>query len=322
MHFSVIINEVAGSGNAASAWGKVQTALNQRGGGYTPYISKEPGHAIYLSRKLAERLAGQTEEIVLVVGGDGTLHEVINGLMQSPANHAHPLPLAYIACGTGNDFARGFGIAMDPVAALDQILAATSPHMICVGHYVEGIKSEEGYFLNNVGIGFDAAIVSRTNSSKRKKKMNKFHLGHLSYVANALGALYDQAPFELMVENGKHRDFFRKAYIVIASNHPFIGGGFQIAPEASLTKPGLELLVAERQNWLITFIQLWCFARGKLAQSRFATRYPGHQLRYSTTSLEFGQMDGEEMGNRFVDLTLDTIAYPFWQIPHHQTKSN
>lgn len=315
MHYSIIINEHAGSGNAKGGWHKLKPALEQRGVDYTPYLTKQPGHATYLSRKLADRLAGVDGEIVLVIGGDGTLHEVLNGLMQSPANRQHPLPLSYIACGTGNDFARGYGINRDPLVALDQILAASEVRYITVGHYVEKIKNEEGFFLNNVGIGFDASIVSRTNSSKRKKGMNKFHLGSFSYLANALGALYDQQPFEVKVDNGKYHDAYRRAYIVIASNHPFIGGGFKIAPDTSLTDPNLDLLVCERKNWLITFAQLWGFARGKLAHSKLATRYHARQIRYTTTSLEFGQMDGEEMGNRFVDLTLDTAAYPFWEVP-------
>lgn len=315
MHFSIIINEIAGGGNAKDAWQKVKARLDQLKIDYTFQTTKAADHAIYLGRKLAERLAGSSDEIVLVIGGDGTLHQVLNGMMKSEANRRHPLPIAYIACGTGNDFARGYGIDLDPLVALDQILAAKQATLISIGHYFEAIKNEEGFFLNNVGIGFDASIVSRTNNSKQKKKLNHFHLGHLSYLSNALGALYDQEPFELMVENQRHREFYRKSYIVIVSNHPFIGGGFKIAPDTSLYDPNLELVVAERKNWVLTLIQLWRFARGKLAYSRFAHRYHTQQLRYSTTSLEFGQMDGEEMGNRFVDLTLDTIAYPIWEVP-------
>lgn len=319
MHFSIIINEHAGGGNAEGAWKRIKGRLNQTGIAYTPWLTRGPQHATYLAKKAADRLAGQPEEIVLVIGGDGTLHETLNGLMQSEQNRRNPLPLAYIPSGTGNDFARGYGINSDPIKALDQVLTASESKLITVGHYYEAIKGEEGFFLNNVGIGYDAAIVSKTNASKRKKQMNKLRLGHFSYLANALGALYDQQPFELKVENGKYHDAFHKAYIVIASNHPFIGGGFRIAPDTSLTDPKLDLLVAERKNWLVTFNQLIQFARGKLAHSRFAKRYSARQVRYSTTSLEFGQMDGEEMGNRFVDLTLDTAAYPFWQVPELAT---
>ncbi|MCH5387740.1 diacylglycerol kinase, partial [Limosilactobacillus fermentum] len=112
------------------------------------------------------------------------------------------------------------------------------------------------------------------------------------------------------------RQLFPNAFIVIASNHPFIGGGRKVAPDRDLAEPNLELLVVERHNWLITFWTMWLFLREHLARSRFAHRFVGTHLHYTTTSLEFGQVDGEEMGNRFVDLELGTASYPFRQVRH------
>lgn len=310
MEYSIIVNPLAGSGRAKKIWQQLQNRLNELNIVYQVVETRYHGHAVDLAARIAHRFASAAAtHVVMVVGGDGTLHETLNGLIKANSS----LPLAYIPAGSGNDFARGYGLSQDPMTALKQVLDAQRPTPINVGHYYDAIKQEEGYFLNNLGIGFDAAIVSQANASRAKKRLNRWHLGNLSYMSQALGVLYNQEPFETMVqEKNGHHHLFPKTFILIASNHPYIGGGFKIAPDESLQSSTLELLVVERRNWLIT---LWClrqFARGKLNHSRFAKCFRASRLHYVTTSLEFAQTDGEEMGSRFMDLTLDTCQYPFW----------
>lgn len=307
MHYEVILNPIAGNGKAQKTW----TNLHPLFEGQLDYFLHQtdyPNHEEFLAKRIADTNQNSTT-VIIVIGGDGTLHNVLNGLMKNNA----AIPLAYIPAGTGNDFARGFGISLTPERALQQIINTTSERMITVGHYVEAIKKEEGYFLNNIGIGFDAAIVSRTNSSKAKKRLNRARLGHLSYFSKAFGVIYDQQPFRLMVQENGHHNVFPNAFIVVATNHPFIGGGFQIDRSANLTDNAINMVIAERKNWLLTLWELIQFGRGKLAESRYAHHFHTNKLHYTTTSLEFGQIDGENMGNRFYDLTVDTSRYPFWE---------
>lgn len=314
MEYEIIVNPQAGSGRAKQVWQQLQAKLNELNINYHAVLTRQHGHAVDLAERIARHASNeQSQLIVMVVGGDGTLHEVLNGLIKGGKD----LPLAYIPAGSGNDFARGYGISTDPLTALDQILNAQQPTYINIGHYYEAIKQENGYFLNNLGIGFDAAIVSQANSSKAKKRLNHLHMGSLSYLSQALSVLYNQQPFTTMVHEKTSHYLFTNAFILIASNHPYIGGGFKIAPDESLQSPTLELLVVERHNWLITMWIMWLFAKGKLSHSRFAKRFQAKQLHYVTTALEFGQADGEELGNRYMDLSLDTRQYPFWQTPRH-----
>ncbi|WP_283584050.1 diacylglycerol/lipid kinase family protein [Limosilactobacillus difficilis] len=313
MHFTIIVNKTAGSGRGLQVWKQVEPLLAQNHVDYDTQFTRYAGHATYLASQLAKHWSGQVKkQVVVVVGGDGTLHETLNGLMTLRDPYDQRIPLAYVPAGTGNDFARGFGLSLDPAVALQQILSAQHPQRTTIGEYDEAIKGELEYFLNNVGIGFDAAIVSRTNASKTKKRLNHAHIGSLSYLANAVNVLYNQQPFSLMVENGRHHDLYPKSYIVIVSNHPYIGGGFKIAPSMSVHDDQLELLVAERHGWPLTALQCLEFARGTLAHSRYAHVYNGKKLHYATSSLEFGQTDGQEMGNRFVDISFRIAHYPFW----------
>lgn len=311
MNYSIILNHHAGNGNADKAWSLIQPFLDQQKISYRLETTKYPNHAAYLGSRIAQ-VRPSDDTIVIVIGGDGTLHQVINGLMKT-ATHQHrpPIPVGYIPAGTDHNFALGYGIALRPLQALQQILSADKPTMINVGHYHEAIRGEDGYFLNNLGIGFDAEIISRTNTVKVRHKAKKVH--RLTYFRKALGVMYDQEPFTLMVQNGIKRYLYPQAYIAIASNHPFTNGGFRVAADTSLATPQLELMVAERKNWPMTSWQLFQFARGRLDRSRFAHHFRGNDLHFTTSSLEFIQADGEEMGNRFVDMAFDTALYPIWQ---------
>ena len=312
MRYSFIVNPVAGGGNAKKAWTHLENYLKQAQVDYDVKITHYAGHAEYLAQKMTEN-EDSGQRVVIAVGGDGTLNEVLNGLAKvgNPAN----LPLADIPCGSGKDFARSYGISTDPIKAFQQIQTAKHPNNIFVGHYQEAIKNTEWYFVNNVGIGFDAAIVSRANHSNVKKRLNHAHMGTFSYLSQALRVLYDQQPFSLSVEDSRHHDVLSRAFLCIANNGAYIGGGFQVDPSASIHNSDISLVVAERKKWLQTLYLMWQLVRGKLPQSRFAHYYHGKRIHYSTNSLEFMQIDGNDGGNRFADLTIDCQPFPFWQTP-------
>lgn len=313
MHYSIILNQTANGGKAQKAWQMVQAKLIQNQIDFDVQITKDQSSAEYMARRVVHQRSA-TNTVIIAMGGDGTLHQVLNGAIKaSKQSHQPCFPLAYIPAGINNDFARAYGISLEPTHALQQILTADQKEPINIGHYYEAIKGEDGYFLNNIGIGFDAAILSRTNNGKPKQRAYAFRLSHLAYLKQAIGVLYDQQPFQLMVQEGLHRYLYPKAYIVLLVNHPYIGGGVKVAPGTNIHQPQLDLLVAERRSWPITFCQLMQFSRGKLMHSRLADHLTAKRFHYTTTSLEFGQSDGEPMGNRFIDITTDIIQYPFWQ---------
>lgn len=313
MHYEIIVNKNAGNGNAKNVWSTVQSLLDQLQVSYSVHLTNHPQHESYIANKLAAR--NLTNTVIVVVGGDGTLHNTLNGLQERQVDNDQQIPLAYIPAGSSNNFARGYGISMKPAHALQQILSADHAYQTNIGKYTEAIKNEHGYFLNNIGIGFDAAIISRSNHPSAKKRLNRAHLGRFAYLRKAIGVIYDQQPFSLMVQANGHRDAYGRAFIVVATNHPFIGDGFQVIDTARITDPAIDMVVSERKNWLQTLWVIRAFARGKLSHSKWARHYHVHKIHYTTTSLEFGQIDGEEMGNRFFDLTVSSTKYPFYQVP-------
>ena len=318
MEYSIIVNPLAGSGRAKKIWQQLQSRLNELNIVYQVVETRYHGHAVDLAERIAHRFASAAAtHVVMVVGGDGTLHETLNGLIKANSS----LPLAYIPAGSGNDFARGYGLSQDPMTALQQVLDAQHPTRINVGHYYDAIKQEEGYFLNNLELALMLPLSVRL-THQEPKAAESLASGQLIVFVAGFGRFTIKSPLRRWCKKNGYHHLFPKTFILIASNHPYIGGGFKIAPDESLHSSTLELLVVERRNWLITF---WClrqFARGRLNHSRFAKCFRSSRLHYVTTSLEFAQTDGEEMGSRFMDLTLDTCQYPFWGTSLKEKKFN
>ncbi|WP_260199544.1 diacylglycerol/lipid kinase family protein [Lactiplantibacillus pentosus] len=181
--YYIIINELAGSGHGKQVWETIKPILEQRQIHFEYRISEYAGHTIRLAAEYVKTIQRRPNitPVILVVGGDGTLNEALNGIMQVPQQD--PIPIAYIPGGSGNDFARGLGMATDPEIALAQVLNNMRPRTLNVGYYHETLKNEHRYFVNNVGLGFDAQIVDDTNRSKQKGR-----LGRWSYLSNMLTA--------------------------------------------------------------------------------------------------------------------------------------
>ncbi|MFC6180129.1 diacylglycerol/lipid kinase family protein [Lactiplantibacillus daowaiensis] len=306
--YNIIVNELAGSGHGKEVWAIVRPLLEQRQIHFEARISEYAGHTTYLATQFAKRASSRPEitTILLVIGGDGTLNEALNGLIQ--AHLATPMPLAYIPGGSGNDFARGLGMATDPTVALAQILNNMRPRPLNIGCYHETLRQERRYFVNNVGLGFDAQIVDDTNRSKQKGR-----LGRWSYLSNALKAFSQQEGFPLAVHVGRQRDSYRHAFLCTVSNHPYFGGGVKILPDADIYDDQLELIVLEEPHWwTVLWLFLLLLLGGRHLNSRFVHHYRAKDLHLLVNSVEVGQMDGQIIGNRNYDLYFTTMTYPFW----------
>lgn len=310
MHYEIIINPTSGSGNGKQVWQTISQELTARHISFSPHFSQYAGHPRLITHQLLQDIQNQST-CIIVVGGDGTLHEVMTGLMQTCQND--PIPVAYIPAGTGNDFARGYGIPRRPLEALEQILQNQHPRFINVGQFVN--NNEHGIFLNNFGIGFDAAIVHQTNASRMKKFLNHHHLGSLSYISKAIGVLIHQPSFDVQVNLDAHHYHFPNGFLVVSSNHPYIGGGIKIAPDQKIDQTELELVVLEKNGPLKLLGAIILFALGKVDHSKYAHIFRGTKINYQISPAQYGQIDGEELSRQSFNLQLSCSNYPFWEQP-------
>jgi YegS/Rv2252/BmrU family lipid kinase len=178
-----------------------------------------PGHATALARQAA--LDGF--QVVAALGGDGTVHEVVNGLMSVPTE-GRPL-LAAVPIGSGNDFCHNVGVPAGHEQAMQRILHG-EPHPIDVGRVTDGSGRTE-YWDNTLGIGFDATV---TIYSYQITRLQGFVM-YLSAVIQTILRNHD-AP-RMRIETDQET-IDEPMLMVTVCNGPREGGGFQVAPGAQL----------------------------------------------------------------------------------------
>jgi YegS/Rv2252/BmrU family lipid kinase len=229
----VIVNPAAGRGAGERSLPRVHEALHALGLAFDLVRTERPMHAA----ELAERGAADRYDVVVAVGGDGTVNEVINGLLRAHERGLGPIPaLGALCVGRGNDFAFGAGILKDFDAGC-RALADGHRKRIDVGRVAGGLFPEGRYFGNGVGVGFDAVV------GFEALKMKRLH-GFASYIVAALKTifLYYRAPLVRLEVDGQSQT--QRSLMVSIMNGRRMGGGFMMAPSARSDDGLFDLCIA------------------------------------------------------------------------------
>ena len=232
--YAFIVNPNSRSGLGQKIWMELEKILKEKNIEYQVYFTKRPGHA----SELATQVCDTDADTLVVLGGDGTIGEVVEGIRDLTK-----LTLAYIPIGSGNDFARSMKITKNPKEALLHILNPTDYAYINVG-LLKTPKLNRRYAVSS-GIGFDADVCYHNNlSSKLKRFLNKCKLGKLSYTAIALHLLLTSKPKAMSVTlDDRETIIFPKVYFVAAMNQRYEGGGFEFCPKADPKDNLLDIIV-------------------------------------------------------------------------------
>jgi YegS/Rv2252/BmrU family lipid kinase len=214
----IILNPMADMGNAWKVANDLRPIIAEHGGADwsgTVY----PTHATELAREAGE----QGYERVIAMGGDGTVHEIVNGIMQVPAEK-RPI-LGVVPVGSGNDFAHAIGVPLQSDRALACALSS-QPVAIDLGLMTDQHGRRE-YFDNTLGIGFDTVVTIR---SHRLPVLRGF-LMYLTAVIQTIVLNHDPALMQMEID-GKHWE--QSNLMLTVCNGPREGGGFIVAPEAKV----------------------------------------------------------------------------------------
>lgn len=224
-----IVNEAGGRGRAREKWLEIRRALLNKGIPHKAWMTHAAGEATALAREVSAQNDGDKRLVVL--GGDGTINEVINGITRFDE-----VSLGVVPIGSGNDFARGLGLSKNLDEALRAIFASKANKRIDVGRVrVDGHAPR--HFSISAGVGMDAMVCQMVDKSTSKSWLNHFNLGHLSY-----GLLTLRAVTNLISAGGEVRfdtpsgpiiRTFDKMLFLAAMNFSCEGGGVPMAPEAT-----------------------------------------------------------------------------------------
>jgi YegS/Rv2252/BmrU family lipid kinase len=289
----VILNPAAGRGRAARAWRTVGPALRDAGLAFDEVVEERPQLAI----GLAEDAARRGYDVIAAVGGDGTIHEIVNGIMA--AGGARPPALAIVPGGTGNDFARGVGIPKDPLTAGRLLLNGTR-RRVDIG------RVNERYFVSISGVGFDAEVAARVNG------WPKWIGGTPVYLAAILNMLatYRCVPARISVD-GRADEI--RMFLLAAANTPWYGGGMYMAPHARPDDGYLEIITARDLGKIETLGLLPKVFSGAHLRHRKVAHQRAKEVRVESEVPLAIHADGETIGRvpavfRVVPLAIEVIV--------------
>jgi diacylglycerol kinase (ATP) len=227
----VIVNPEAGAGKTRRLWPQIKSLFQGHGLRFEHDITEAPGHAI----ELAAVAARNGYDMIVSVGGDGTVNEVVNGIHAS-GNMSNSL-LGIVSTGTGSDYIRTVGLPRRYEEACKRFLRPEKRKVdVGIVEYMKNGSKAERLFVNFAGTGFDAEIVRRT--TQQFKNLG----GLLSYLCGTVATIlmYGNKKISLKVD-GEETE--KKVCTVIMNNGKYGGGGMYTAPGADLADGLLDVLV-------------------------------------------------------------------------------
>lgn len=285
----VVVNPAAGGGRTARVWRR----LSDLAAATLPFDLAETrarGDGERLAREAA--LAGAP--LVVAVGGDGTLNEVVNGVRGAGTATV----VGAVLTGRGCDACRNFGIPRDPAGAV-RALADGRDARFDLGR-AEWADGRRRWFAISAGAGFDAAVAKRAAGLRAR--------GAVSYVVAVLASLHAHRPAPATLEIDGVRGPEVPITLAVAANAKYFGGGMKIAPDALADDGALDLVVVgdvgrfELVRWLPSI-----FTGGHLAHPRISVRRVRRVTIEAPAPLPT-HVDGEPVGVTPVTLTIEPGA--------------
>ncbi len=277
-----VVNPRAGNGKAARVMARAQGAF--RGPAEVVHTTG-PGDA----EQLALQGARDGFAPVVSVGGDGTIQEVVNGLLQVP----EPPPLAIVPAGSGNDTVRTLRLPTDPIAAVRLAWGEA-------GGSVDAGRCNDRHFLNVAGVGLDTQVALAVNA-----KTGRLARGKLGYIGQALLELrrYENPEFTIRLDD---RELTTRSLLVAVANGRYFAGGMEICPEADPADGMLDVCIGGDLTHGEALLLLPAIFVGQHGRHRKVTF---HRVRTLTIARPEGlevQLDGE---------ILETLPATFRVVP-------
>ena len=247
--YKIIANPNAGHGKGARAIPEIERELTRLGLDFDLVRTERVGHGIQLAREAA--LAGY--EVIVAAGGDGTVNEVLNGLMEARQTSKNRPALGVLCTGRGNDFGPCINIPEDLPAAY-QVLKDDQRRIIDIGR-VSGGKFPQGrYFANNVGVGFDAI------GTIEVAKLPEW--GMLSFLIAILKTIFLYYKGPTVRLDYDDQTLTTSTMMLLTMNGKRMGTGFKMAPDSKPDDGLFDLVIVRQVSRLRIFSLIPHFLKG------------------------------------------------------------
>ncbi|MFC2080199.1 diacylglycerol/lipid kinase family protein [Bacteroidota bacterium] len=284
----VVVNPAAGSGKAGKDWPLIESLLVKHNIQHESVYTNRRLHAMILCRKMIE--SGYSR--IIVVGGDGTMNEVINGIFAQKRMPTNEVMLGMISVGTGNDWGRMFNIPADYEEAISTIKnQKTFIQDAGVVTYCRNNKSWQRYFINIAGMGFGAKVAVKANSKKAKGKSSPS-----LYMITLLTSLLSYKSINAVIEiDGT--TFKRKVFNLNVGIGKYNGGGMNQIPDAIADDGLYSITLIKKMGKIRIIANIKKLYNGKITRHKKVESYTGKVISVNSPSVLLLETDGETLGH-------------------------
>ncbi len=292
-NYALILNPVAGRGKTRKAGETILELFEKYIGQFDLFRTEYPGHA----REIAAKISSEYS-VIVAVGGDGTMHEVVNGMMGGSA------ALAAIPTGSGNDFVKMLNLPKDLEHCV-KIIRENKRKMIDVG------KVGDVYFPNGLGIGFDAWVV---RESRKVKKLR----GFLIYLYAVMKTVFSYKNSTVtFCANGRRVE--KKIFLIAIGNGKAVGGGFYLTPDAIIDDGKFDVCIIRGLSKKEVFLNLPKAVKGNHTNMEQVEMMRTDQLEILSEDGIAVHADGELLGMELKDLKI-SILPQILEVVYHKTE--
>ena len=253
MKYLVIVNPISGRGYAEKVIPDIEAGMREHGLVFDLVRTEGPWHAA----EIAEKAVKDGYDVIVSASGDGTANETINGIMRAREAGFNNTAFSILPVGTGNDMAYGLGMR----ASLEESIAALAKNQrkkIDVGLVKGGDYPDGRYFVNGVGIGFDAVV----GFVAVKIRWARSLLAYLIAVIQTVFIYYKSPTVEITYNEVA---FTQPSLMISIMNGQRMGGGFYMAPQGNPSDGHFDLCIVSEPGRARTFGLIPFFLKGTQA---------------------------------------------------------
>lgn len=294
-----ILNPQAAGGSVRRRWPEYETAIRRRIPHLQVHWTERPWHAAELTQQALERGA----ELIIAVGGDGTLHEAVNGFLAHDAPLNPLARLGYLPMGTGGDFQRTLQVPLEPEAAAaylagGRVAAIDAGKVRFLGPGDETVLRR--YFINllSFGMGGDVSVAAKRNIFCKINGRAAFLCATLQVFCCYRGKLVD-----LEFDDGETLCDVAITNVAVG-NGQYHGGGMHPCPEASLTSGVLDVTIIDRLSWFELLRDLPVLYSDAIYKHPKVHRRQVHKLLARSADAVRAEVDGEAAGALPLEITV------------------
>ena len=295
----VVVNPHAGSKKTQEDWPEIRKLLKDNGFEFKSIFTEYQYHATELTKKAIQE-GGYRKFII--IGGDGTLNEVINGIFKQEDIPTTDITVSVISVGTGNDWGRMYNMPSSYKEQVE-IIKKGKVFLQDIGKvsYLHHGKQKEHFFINIAGIGFDALVAKKTNIAKQKGAS-----GILTYITSMISGLFQYDFNFVKIESEGKEILSGKVFSVSIGICKYNGGGIKQLPNAIPDDGLFDITAIRKVSKLKVIRNLVNMYDGSFIKIKEVETFTGSEFRITGVPENsiYLETDGESLGNSPLNFTI------------------